>query len=90
MNKAELVVAVSEKVAGSKKDVENVINAALEEIEKALLAGDDVKISGFGIFAKKARAAREGSNPATHEKITIVASNTVSFKPSKALKEKLN
>ena len=90
MNKAELVVAVSEKVAGSKKDVENVINAALEEIEKALLAGDEVKISGFGIFEKKGRAARVGTNPSSGAKIEIPASNTVGFKPSKGLREKLN
>ncbi|MBO4540770.1 MAG: HU family DNA-binding protein [Bacilli bacterium] len=90
MNKAELVVAVSEKAEVSKRDAEKVVNALFEEIEKALLAGEEVKISGFGIFEKKERKAREGSNPATHEKITIAASRSVSFKPSKALKEKLN
>ena len=90
MNKAELVVAVSDKVAGSKKDVENVVNAVLEEIEKALIAGDEVKISGFGIFEKKERAARTGTNPSTGAKIEIPASNSVVFKPSKSLKEKLN
>ena len=89
MIKAELVVAVAEKAGVTKRDAEAVVNALLAEIEKALVAGEEVKLSGFGIFAKKERKAREGSNPATHEKITIAASKTVAFKPSKALKEKL-
>ncbi len=90
MNKAELINAVSELAEISKREAEKAVNAVFDEIEKALLKGEEVKISGFGIFEKKERKAREGSNPATHEKITIAASKTVNFKPSKALKEKLN
>ncbi|MDO5330381.1 MAG: HU family DNA-binding protein [Bacillota bacterium] len=89
MNKAELIVAAAAKAEVSKKDAEAVVDAVLDEIEARLLKGEEVKISGFGIFEKKERAARIGSNPATHEKIQIKASKTVSFKPSKALKEKL-
>jgi DNA-binding protein HU-beta len=90
MNKAELVLAVAEKAEVSKRDAEAVVDAVVEEIEKALVKGENVKISGFGIFEKKQRAAREGTNPATQQKIKIPASNGVAFKASKALKEKLN
>ena len=90
MNKAELVLAVSEKAGLSKRDAEAAIEATLEVIEAALVKGETVKISGFGIFSKKERAAREGTNPSNQEKIVIPASASVSFKVSKALKEKLN
>ena len=90
MNKAELVLAVSEKAGLSKRDAEAAIEATLEVIEAALVKGEVVKISGFGIFAKKERQAREGTNPSNQEKIVIPASASVSFKVSKALKEKLN
>lgn len=90
MNKAELVLAVADKAEVSKRDAEAVIEAVIGEIEGALVKGDAVKISGFGIFAKKERAARDGTNPATQEKIHIPAAKSVAFKPSKALKEKLN
>lgn len=90
MNKAELIATVADKTNVSKKEAEDIVNATLEEIVAKLIAGEEVKLSGFGSFEKKARASRTGSNPATHERITIKASNTVSFKPSKSLKEKLN
>lgn len=89
MNKAELVAAAAVAAEVSKKDAEAVVDAVLHEIEEKLIHGEEVKISGFGIFAKKERAERTGSNPSTHEKITIAASKTVTFKPAKGLKAKL-
>ena len=90
MNKAELVEAVAEKAELSKRDAEAAVDAVLEVIEAAVVKGEEVKLSGFGIFSKKARAAREGTNPSNQKKIKIPASNTVTFKVSKAFKEKLN
>ena len=90
MNKAELVEAVAEKAELSKRDAEAAVDDVLEVIEAAVVKGEEVKLSGFGIFSKKARAAREGTNPSNQKKIKIPASNTVAFKVSKAFKEKLN
>lgn len=90
MNKADLIAAAALKADVSKSDAEKVIGVALELIEAALMRGEEVKLSGFGIFEKKSRAARAGTNPANGIKIEIPASATVSFKPSKGLKEKLN
>ena len=90
MNKAELGVAVAEKAELSQRDAEAAVDAVLEVIEAAVVKGEEVKLSGFGIFSKKARAAREGTNPSNQKKIKIPASNTVAFKVSKAFKEKLN
>ena len=53
------------------------------ELEK----GNTVDLSGFGKFVVKEKAAHEGINPATMEKITIAAKKAVAFKPAKALKE---
>lgn len=90
MNKAELVEKVAERAEINKRDAEAAVDAALEIIEEALLKGEEVKLSGFGIFEKKERPARVGTNPSTQEKIKIPASATVSFKVSKTLKGKLN
>lgn len=90
MNKAELIEAVAAKAELSKRDAEAAVDAVVDVITATLIKGDAVKISGFGIFEKKERAAREGTNPSTQEKITIPASTSVSFKVSKGLKEKLN
>ena len=89
MNKAELVKAVADKAEVTTRDAEAVIDGALELIAAALIKGESVKLSGFGVFEKKERAGRTGTNPATGEKIQIPASKSAVFKPSKTLKEKL-
>ena len=80
MNKAELVAAVAEKAALSKKDSEKAVNAAFEAITEALVAGGKVQLVGFGSFETKERNARIGRNPRTKEEIEIPASRVPAFK----------
>ena len=87
MNKTELVNAVAEAAAVSKKDAEKVINATVDAITAALKAGDKVQLVCFGAFEVKSRAARQGRNPRTKETITIPASKSPVFKAGKALKD---
>ena len=87
MNKAELVAAVAEKTALSKKDSEKAVNAAFEAITEALVAGEKVQLVGFGSFETKERSARIGRNPRTKEEIEIPASRVPAFKAGKALKD---
>ncbi len=87
MNKAELVAAVAEKAALSKKDSEKAVNAALEAIAAELAAGGKVQLVGFGSFETKTRDARVGRNPRTKEEIRIPASRVPAFKAGKALKD---
>lgn len=89
MNKADLVLAVAEKAEVSRRDAEAVIEGAIDIIVAKLIAGETIKLSGFGNFDKKVRAARTGTNPTDGSKIEIPARKTVVFKPSKTLKEKL-
>ena len=87
MNKAELVAAVAEKTALSKKDSEKAVNAAFEAITAALVGGDKVQLVGFGAFEVKERNARVDRNPKTKEEIQIPASRVPVFKAGKALKD---
>ena len=87
MNKAELVAAVAEKTALSKKDSEKAVNAAFEAITEALVAGGKVQLVGVGSFETKERNARIGRNPRTKEEIEIPASRVPAFKAGKALKD---
>lgn len=87
MNKTDLIAAAAESTGMTKKDTERVINAALDAITNAMLSGDKVQLSGFGIFEVKSREARTGRNPHTKEAIEIPATRVPSFKASKALKD---
>ena len=90
MNKTQLIEAVAVKANIKKKDAEAAVNALTEVVADALKAGDKVQLVGFGTFEVKARAAREGRNPKTGEKITIVASKHPTFSAGKALKDSVN
>ena len=68
MNKSELINAVAEKAALSKKDSEAAVAAALDAIAAALAEGDEVRLVGFGTFEVKHRKARMGRNPKDPEK----------------------
>jgi len=90
MNKTELIAAVAEKSALSKKDAEKVINAVVTTIEETLKNGEKVSIVGFGAFEAKVRPARKGHNPMTGKEIDIPASTAPTFKAGKAFKDALN
>ena len=89
MNKTELIAAAAERSGMTKKDTEKVLNAVLDTITAALVAGDKVQVSGFGIFEVKEREARMGRNPRTGEAMEIAASRVPAFKASKTMKDAL-
>ncbi len=90
MNKTELIAAAAESTGLTKKDTEKVLNAAIDAITAALVHGDKVQVSGFGIFEVKERQARVGRNPRTGDSMDIAASRVPSFKAGKALKDSVN
>ena len=87
MNKTELIAITAEKAGLTKKDTERVLNAAIDAVTAALVAGDKVQISGFGNFEVRERDARIGRNPHTKQTIEIPATRVPAFKASKALKD---
>ena len=90
MNKAELIAAVAENAELTKKDAEKAVKAFIEVVTDELKKGEKVQVVGFGTFEVVERAAREGRNPLTGEKITIAASKNPKFKAGKALKDMVN
>lgn len=90
MHKADLASAIADKADISQDKANRLLSAVLEEITAALRRGDSVTLVGFGTFERRHRAARSGKNPRTGETLQISASNTVGFKPGKALKDAVN
>ena len=90
MTKADLISAVAQKTQLSKKDSDKAVNAVLEAISETLASGEKVSLVGFGTFEVKVRAAREGINPRTKEKIEIPSSKLPVFKAGKGLKEEVS
>ena len=87
MKKAEFIDAVASKSELSKKDVNTVIDAALETITVALKAGKSVSFIGFGSFSTVERAARTARVPGTDRVVDVPATTAVKFKVGKQLKD---
>ena len=87
MNKTELIDKIAAGAGLTKADAKKALDATVEAIKGALVAGDKVQLVGFGTFAVAEKPAREGINPATKQKITIAAKEVAKFKAGAELAE---
>ena len=91
MIKSELVQRIAEHNPHLyQRDVENIVNAILDEIVAALARGDRVELRGFGAFTIKHRNARTGRNPRTGEAVPVDEKVVPFFKAGKELRERVN
>jgi DNA-binding protein HU-beta len=87
MNKLDLVRSAVDRLELSRKDAVALIDGVFDDIQVAVVAGEAVKIPGFGQFKVRDRAARMARNPATGEQVKVPAKRVFKFLPAKALKE---
>ena len=79
MNKSELIDTIAEEAGLTKADAAKALDAVTAAIVNAVANGDSVSLIGFGTFKASARAAREGKNPKTGEKLSIAATTVPKF-----------
>lgn len=90
MTKLELAKQLHQELGIRQKEAADYVEALLDLIKETLEKGENVKISGFGIFEVRGKKARRGRNPQTGEAITIEPRRVLTFKPSAILKESIN
>jgi DNA-binding protein HU-beta len=90
MSKKEIIDAMADAAEITKEKAGAALDALTSYIEGSLKKGDEVNFTPLGKFKVTKRAAREGRNPMSGEKIKIPASNVPKFTPSKQLKDGLN
>ena len=91
MIKSELVQAIAARNPHLyHRDVENIVNAVLDEITDALSQGNRVELRGFGAFSVKNRPPRSGRNPRTGDPVFVEDKWVPFFKTGKELRERLN
>lgn len=86
MNKNELISAIADESGLQRGDATKAVNAFFNAITASLKKRQEVRLVGFGTFSVSDRAASEGRNPRTGEKIKIAASRVPKFKAGKTLK----
>ena len=90
MNKTELIDQIAAGAGLTKVDAKKALDATVEAIKGALVAGDKIQLVGFGTFAVSEKPAREGINPDTKQKIKIAAKKVAKFKAGAELAEAVN
>lgn len=82
----ELANIIAEQTQSTKKAAKETVQLVLDTVAAQLVAGNTVRLSGFGTFEVKDVAARTGRNPSTGEELQIEATKRVGFKAATALK----
>jgi DNA-binding protein HU-beta len=90
VNKTELIGKISEVSELSRREAQTALDSMLYAVSSAVKGGDAVRITGFGTFRLRPRAARTGRNPQTGAAVKIKASNGIGFAPGATLKAQLN
>ena len=91
MIKSELVQKIAEANPHLyQRDIENIVNAILDEIVNAMAKGDRVELRGFGAFSVKSRPARIGRNPRTGAHVPVDEKFVPFFKTGKDMRLRLN
>lgn len=89
MTKADLVEKMAKDNGLTKAQADKAIDSFVSTVSAALTEGDKITLVGFGTFSVGTRAAREGRNPRTGEKLSIPSSKVVKFKAGKTLSDKI-
>ncbi len=93
MNKQEIINNIANEHGITKVAAKAIFEQIFNDIVEAVKSPETdhkIQIPGFGSFKVEKREAREGRNPRTGETMQIPAKHVIKFKPSSALKEKIN
>lgn len=89
MKKQDFIKSIAVKAGLSQDAASKAITAMIDVVTQSLQKGEEINLTGFGAWKVSQRAARNGVNPKTREKITIPAVKTPVFRAGKTLKESI-
>ncbi|MEL6608195.1 MAG: integration host factor subunit alpha [Pseudomonadota bacterium] len=89
LTRMDLSEAVFREVGLSRNESSQLVESVLDAMSDALVAGEQVKISSFGTFSIREKAARVGRNPKTGEEVPISPRRVLTFRPSHLMKDRV-
>ncbi len=90
LTKADMADYLSEHTALNRREAKQMVEQFFNEISLALIAGDHVKLSGFGNFELRDKRERPGRNPKTNEEIPISARRVVTFRAGQKFRQRVS
>ena len=89
LTRMDLSEAVFREVGLSRNDSAQLVESVLTYMSDALVKGEQVKISSFGTFSVRDKAARVGRNPKTGQAVPINPRRVLTFRPSHLMKDRV-
>ena len=89
LTRMDLSEAVFREVGLSRNESSQMVKSVLAHMSDALVRGEQVKISSFGTFSVRDKAARVGRNPKTGEEVPIHPRRVLTFRPSHLMKDRV-
>lgn len=89
LTRMDLCDAVHREVGLSRNESAELVESVLDLVSDSLVAGETVKISSFGTFSVRDKAARVGRNPKTGEEVPIHPRRVLSFRPSHLMRDRI-
>ncbi|MGH3695125.1 MAG: HU family DNA-binding protein [Pseudonocardiaceae bacterium] len=86
MNKAQLIDALAERL-GDRTLAAVAVAGLVDVVIRTVNAGERVTITGFGVFEKRARAARTARNPRTGQAVPVQQTDVPVFRPGTLFRE---
>ena len=90
LTRMDLADAVHSQVGLSRNESADLVESVLGHVSDALVNGETVKISSFGTFSIREKAARVGRNPKTGDAVDLTGKYVPYFKPGKELRARVN
>jgi integration host factor subunit alpha len=89
LTRMDLAEAIHSEVGLSRNDSAALVEAVLSHVSDALVAGETVKISSFGTFSVREKAARVGRNPKTGQEVPIHPRRVLTFRSSHLMRDRV-
>ena len=86
LTKADLSEHLNDVVGLNKREAKEMVEILFDELSASLIAGDSVRLSGFGNFELRDKNERPGRNPKTGDEVPVSARRVVTFRAGQKLR----
>jgi integration host factor subunit alpha len=89
LTKADISEQLFQEIGLTKRESKEIVEHYFQQLAKALQAGQQVKLSGYGNYELHDKNERPGRNPKTGEEIPVSARRVVTFRSGQKLRARV-
>lgn len=89
MTKKEIANRISRDTGLTQLQTKDIVQRTFDAVIRTLATEGRIELRNFAVFEVKRRASRDARNPRTGEKVIAPARNVVTFKPGRAMEDRV-